>query len=314
MKDQYNREIDYLRISVTDRCNLRCLYCMPEGIQKKDKEEILSDEEIIGIVKDSVQLGIKKIRFTGGEPLVRKGIYSLIKQVSTIEGIEEIVLTTNGTLLLDNVAKLKESGVTRVNLSLDSLKNKKYNKIINANVSFNYVELIKELHDNGLEPIKINCVLLKGINDKEIMEFLALSKQHNVQVRFIELMPFDSPQFNYEDYFISIDEVLKTYPSLIFSHKQSNVDYYHIENEETKIGFINAISDKFCEDCNRIRLTSDGYLKPCLHSNDEIVVKSKNNEEIIKRIKQAITSKPKQHKLDRKYADSSKRSMNKIGG
>lgn len=314
MKDTYNREVDYLRISVTDRCNLRCLYCMPEGIVKKDREEIINDDEILEVVKESIKLGIKKVRITGGEPLVRRGIYELISKINELDGLNEIVLTTNGTLLIGNVKKLKDAGVTRVNLSLDSLNTDEYGKIINTNVTFDYLSLIQELKEEGLVPIKINCVLLKGVNDHEILDFLELSEKYDVQVRFIELMPFDSPNFEYKKYYISKQDVLAAYPDLTFIEKSINVEYYSLSDSGKSIGFINAISNKFCEDCNRLRLTSDGYLKPCLHSDNEIFVKNKHSEELIEKIKEAIKDKPKQHKLDKKYVDKSKRSMNKIGG
>lgn len=314
MKDKYDREIDYLRISVTDRCNLRCLYCMPDGIKQIEKEKIISDEDIIKVVEESVKVGIKKVRITGGEPLVRKGIYELISKINSVEGINEIVLTTNGLNLIGNVEKIKKAGISRVNLSLDTLNRNKLKNISNTSLEFDYKTLILELHKYNVVPIKINCVLLKGINDDEIMDFYNFSLDHNVEVRFIELMPFESESFQYKDYYVSKDELLTKYTDLQLHSKSKNVEYYKTPDNVKTIGFINAVSSKFCEDCNRLRLTSDGYIKPCLHSSSEIYVKGKSKEEVITKLKEAIKTKPKQHSLDKNYSNQAKRSMNKIGG
>jgi cyclic pyranopterin phosphate synthase len=288
---------------------------MPEGmLNKLDHNEIIRDEEILELVEESVKIGIKKVRITGGEPLVRKGIYDLIKKINQIEGIEEIVLTTNGILLKDNIHKLKESGIKRINLSLDSLQKERYLQVTNNNQYLDYKALIKELKEHNICPIKINAVLLKGINDDEILDFYQFAQTQHIDVRFIELMPFHSPNFKYEDYYISIEDIIKKYPQLKYIKRSNNVDYYVINETDQPIGFINAISDKFCENCNRIRLTSDGYLKPCLHSNNELYVKDKHNKELLQEIKKAVKQKPKSHSLDKTYTPKSKRSMNKIGG
>ncbi len=313
MKDLYNREIDYLRISVTDRCNLRCLYCMPDGIETIEKSKIIRDEDIIQIINEASKTGIKKVRITGGEPLVRSGIYELIRKIRSVKAIEEVVLTTNGILLKGHVKELKDSGVSRVNLSIDSLRESTVNGIVGSTLDFSYLELIKELHEHNMTPIKINTVLLKGVNDHEVLDFYNFSDQYDCEVRFIELMPFESDRFNYNDYYISKEVILKR-NSLVLSRKLNNVEYYTMPNSTKEIGFINAVSSKFCEDCNRLRLTSDGYIKPCLHSNKELLVKGKTDEDVLEVIKKAIKEKPKQHKLDKSYTNSSKRSMNKIGG
>lgn len=314
MKDSYNREIDYIRISVTDRCNLRCLYCMPDGIKQISHNEIVRDEDIIKVIKEAVTIGIKKVRITGGEPLIRKGIYELITKITRIKGIKEIVLTTNGTLLIGNVKKLKEAGVSRVNISLDSLNQKLLKTISNSNINLDYDTLLKELKKHEITPIKINVVLLKGINDDEIMDFYKFSIKHDVIVRFIELMPFEASTFKFDDYYISKEDILQKNTELIMDSKTNNVEFYRTKNNSKTIGFINAISSKFCEECNRLRLTSDGYIKPCLHSSGELYIKDKTKEEIIGQLKEAIQKKPKQHSLDKEYKDQAKRSMNKIGG
>ena len=314
MKDQYNREIDYLRISVTDKCNFRCLYCKPSDMDDISHDEIISNEEIVDIVKQAVKTGIKKVRITGGEPLLRKDIYSLIEEINKINEINEIVLTTNASLLNGNVKRLKQAGIKRVNISIDTFKDSVFKEITNVNKTIDYQSIIDELKVHQLVPIKVNCVLLKGINDDEILDFYRLGSQKDVLVRFIELMPFESNKFKYKDYYISKEEILKKYPKFTFLNKSNNVEYYTYNNEEATIGFINAISAKFCESCNRLRLTSDGYLKPCLHSSREIDVRNKNAEELLEQIRTAIKEKPEDHSLDKDYKKQSKRTMNKIGG
>ena len=314
MKDTFKREIDYLRISVTDRCNLRCLYCMPDGIDKKSHDEILRDEEIISVVKESVKIGITKIRITGGEPLVRNGIYELIKKISEIEGIKEITITTNATLLKGNVKKLKEAGITRVNFSLDTLDSEKFKFITNSKLTLDFGNLIEELILNELLPIKINAVLLRGFNDNEIPDFISLADKYDISIRLIELMPVGHLSFDYDKYYISKDEVLDKYPELIFVRKDSVSEYYRVEGKKGLIGFINPISHKFCAQCNRIRLTADGHLKPCLHNNNEIPIKNIASSELLSKLKEAITAKPIIHTLDVSRDNKSDRPMNKIGG
>ena len=314
MKDAFKREIDYLRISVTDRCNLRCLYCMPEGIDKKSHDEILRDEEIISVVKESVKIGITKIRITGGEPLVRNGIYNLIKKISEIEGIKEITITTNATLLKGNVKKLKEAGITRVNFSLDTLDSEKFKFITNSKLTLDYESLIKELILNEMLPIKINAVLLRGFNDNEIPDFISLADKYDINIRLIELMPVGHLSFDYDKYYISKDEILSKHPELLFVRKDSVSEYYRVEGKKGLIGFINPISHKFCAECNRIRLTADGHLKPCLHNNNEIPIKNIDSSELLDRLKEAIIAKPISHTLDVSRDNKSDRPMNKIGG
>jgi len=315
MKDTFKREIDYLRISVTDRCNLRCLYCMPDGIEnKKDHEEIMRDEEIINVVEESVKIGITKIRITGGEPLLRKGIYNLISKINNVKGVKEITITTNAILLVGNVKKLKESGISRVNFSLDTLEPEKFKFISNTSLTLDYISLIEELIKYDLQPIKINCVLLKGFNDTEIPGFIELANKYDLSIRLIELMTIGHLNFDYDKYYISKDEVLSKHHELKFFKKDSVSEYYKVKGNKGFIGFINPISHKFCDDCNRIRLTADGNLRPCLHNNNEIFIKEVKGEELLKKLKDAILSKPKSHKLDESKDNRSDRPMNKIGG
>jgi len=314
LKDTFEREVDYLRISVTDRCNLRCLYCMPDGVVKKSHDEIMRDEEIIVVVKEAVKIGITKIRVTGGEPLVRKGIYNLIKKIHDVKGVKEITITTNATLLIGHVKELKESGISRVNFSLDTLDKDKFKYISNTELTLDYEKLIKELIYFNLTPIKINTVLLRGVNDNEISDFIELADKYDIVIRFIELMPIGHINFDHKTYFISKDEILKDHQELSFVRKDNVSEYYEVKGKKGLIGFINPISHKFCEDCNRIRLTADGHLKPCLHNNNEIYIKNTLESEIIDKLREAIESKPKSHKLDESSSNQSVRPMNKIGG
>ena len=315
MKDAFKREIDYLRISVTDRCNLRCLYCMPDGIQdKKEHDEIMRDEEIVNVVEESVKIGITKIRITGGEPLLRKGIYDLIRKIKNVKGIKEITITTNAILLVGNVKKLKEAGVSRVNFSLDTLDSEKFKFISNTSLTLDYISLIEELIEYDLQPIKVNAVLLKGFDDSEIPGFIELANKYDISIRLIELMTVGHLNFDYDKYYISKDEILNRYKELKFVRKDSVSEYYNVEGNKGYIGFINPISHKFCNDCNRIRLTADGHLKPCLHNNNEILIKEIQGEPLLNKLREAIHAKPISHTLDESKENRSDRPMNKIGG
>ncbi len=314
MRDSFQREIDYMRVSVTDRCNLRCAYCMPkEGIEKKSHVDILRDEEIVDIIKTAAATGVRKIRLTGGEPLVRKGIFDLIKRIRAVEGIEELVLTTNGILLKGRAKELKAAGIDRVNLSVDSLEEKTYRQIVRQDAHLDVESLIRELKAASLTPIKLNCVLLKGLNDDEIGDFIDLAARHDITVRFIELMPFHHEGFRYETHFLAKDDVLREHPELVFVKKERIAEYYAIEGKKGKIGFIDPVSHKFCSFCNRIRLTADGHLKTCLLSDKEFLVKGLKKVALQKRFEEAIRTKPPEHALE-KGRERQKRTMNRIGG
>ena len=314
MKDKFNREIDYMRISVTDKCNLNCFYCMPNDKDNPKVTHQLSDDEILRIIKVSVTQGITKFRLTGGEPLVRPGIFDLIKKIRNISGISELTLSTNGVLLLGNVAKLKKAGIDRVNVSLDVLDSLEYQNITKYNKVFDYDSLISEIIKEELIPFKLNAVLLKGINDTKINDFIRLADKHDIMIRFIELMEIGQLDFDYKRYYLSTKEVLSNTPDLVFSHSKGNTMYYTSKGKKGLIGFINPVSNKFCDGCNRLRLTADGKIKPCLHSNDEYSVELDDDKYIEESIKNAILRKPKEHELDKKDGTRSRRSMNRIGG
>ena len=225
-----------------------------------------------------------------------------------------IQFIVHAILLVGNVKKLKEAGVSRVNFSLDTLDSEKFKFISNTTLTLDYVALIEELIEYDMKPIKINAVLLKGFNDSEIPGFIELANKYDISIRLIELMTIGHLSFDYDKYYISKDDILKRYPELKFNKKDNVSEYYKVDGNKGFIGFINPISHKFCSDCNRIRLTADGHLKPCLHNNSEIMIKEVEGELLLEKLKDAIKSKPVSHKLDESKDNRSNRSMNKIGG
>ncbi len=304
MIDSYERNINYLRISITDLCNLRCKYCIPkEGIPKINHNEILSFEEIEEITKVFVSLGINKIRITGGEPLIRKDILRLIENIGKIYGIKDFALTTNGILLKKHAKDLKELGLNRVNISLDTLNAEKYKEITRGGDINQVLEGIEEAKKVGLSPIKLNVVLVGGFNEDEIEDFVKLTVEDSIEVRFIELMPIGQAKEWSLDKFISNKKVLERVSELKEIPNQdvsSPAKYYKLPNSKGKVGLINSISCKFCDNCNRVRLTADGKIKLCLHSNDEIDLKTplRKEEDIKDIIIKAIKQKPKSHNLE----------------
>ncbi|WP_455931861.1 GTP 3',8-cyclase MoaA [Parvimonas micra] len=313
MKDRFGRNITYLRISVTDLCNLRCKYCMPEsGVKSLCHSDILSIEEIVEIVKVASKNGIKKIRLTGGEPLVRRGFINLCKQISEINEIEDIAITTNGVHLKDMADELFENKVRRINFSLDTLVKEKYNDITRRNDFDKTMESLFYVIKKGFK-VKINVVLIGGFNDDEIQDFVNLANKYDLEVRFIELMQIGETANWSKDKFVSNKIVLEKVPELEFDGVSGVAKIYKIKGQKGRIGLISPISCSFCEDCNRIRLTSDGKLKPCLHSKDEINLKGLSGEELEEVFKRGIYEKPEKHHLEDGKSESA-RDMNKIGG
>jgi len=319
MADRYHRNISYMRISITDLCNMRCQYCMPEnGIEKKPHQELLSFEQIISIVKASVPLGIEKIRITGGEPLVRNGIINLVEQIKRVEGIKEIAMTTNGSLLKTMAKPLKEAGLSRFNISIDSLDPSRYKEITRGGNLSDVLEGIETVLSLGMMPLKLNTVVIGGLNDHEVADFAKLTIDRNIDVRFIELMPVGQASQWAKERFISNDVLLKRLGLMVteVAEKGSPAKYFRLPGAQGRIGFINPISHHFCHECNRLRLTSDGKLKPCLHSNDEIDLKPvlhQPEEQITQMIARAIKSKPEKHHLDQENICTT-RNMCQIGG
>jgi len=319
MRDSYGRNINYLRVSVTDRCNLRCVYCMPEqGVKSLKHEDILRFEDTLKIIKAATSLGINKIRYTGGEPLVMKDIDKLIYETSKLPGIDDIAITTNGILLSDMAVDLKKAGLKRVNISLDTLNKEKFKNITRVGNLDKVMESIDKCLTLGIEPVKINTVLMRGINDIEFQDFLNLTREIPVEIRFIELMPIGEGVKMYEKNKLSFMEILENHPELvpIETRKSSTAELYKLPGAKGKIGFISPVSCKFCSDCNKIRLTSTGTIKPCLHSEDELNLKKYlNNEEIlIATLKSAIFNKPLEHHLQEESASRSVKVMSQIGG
>lgn len=331
--DNLGREISYLRVSITDRCNYRCIYCKPEEqFEFIPHEEVLRYEEIVEIIKEAVNLGVTKVRITGGEPLVRKGVVDFIKKLREIKKLEDISLTTNGFFLSEYAEKLKDAGLNRVNISLDSLQEEKYKRITRGGSLEKALKGINSALKAGLLPIKINTVLIRGINDDEVEDFVRLTLGRPLNIRFIEFMPSgEELKDNYRDKFISVLEIKESLAEK-YSFRPVDINsgngpakYYQIKGGQGTIGFITALSQHFCKTCNRIRLTSEGKLRPCLFSNIEVDIKqairnAKTDDKIIRskiirnNIEKAISIKPEGHKLNEKFSNRDSFKMSKIGG
>ncbi len=317
MIDRLGRDITYLRISVTDKCNLRCRYCMPEdGVCKKDHADMLTEDEIIQAVEVAASLGIKKIRITGGEPLVKKNIVSICRRTAAVEGIKEVCLTTNGVLLPELAKPLKEAGVKRINLSLDTLDPEKYAYITRIGKLDHFKAGLDAAFAAGFEKIKINAVLIGGFNDNEIVELARLTQQYPLDMRFIEMMPmYDSGDFD-EKAFVPYSRVLEVLPEAEAVPRDGGVaKLYRLPDAKGNIGLISPLNAHFCGECNRLRLTADGKLKPCLHSADEYSIRGLDHGEMKRVMEQAIWNKPAWHgDLDAVNRSRAGRNMNEIGG
>ena len=317
MIDRLGRDITYLRLSVTDKCNLRCRYCMPEeGVCKKHHADMLTEDEMIRAVEAAASLGITKLRITGGEPLVKKNIVSICRRAAQVEGIQEVCLTTNGVLLPELAKPLKEAGVKRINLSLDTLNPEKYAYITRIGTFTNFQAGLEAAFAAGFEKIKINVVLIGGFNDDEIGALAGLAKTYPVDVRFIEMMPmYDSGDFGPEN-FIPNTRVLEVLPEAKPVAQDGGVaKLYRLPGALGNLGLISPVSAHFCGTCNRLRLTADGKLKPCLHSSEEYSLKGLDFEGMRQVLETAIWNKPAWHgDLDALHRSRAGRNMNQIGG
>ncbi len=323
--DAYNRSISYLRISVTDRCNLRCIYCMPrQGVPLKPHHELLTFEEIARIVKISSSLGITKIRLTGGEPLARRGIVELVRMIASIPGIEDLAMTTNGTLLPPLAHQLKEAGLQRVNISLDTLKPERFHRITGGGNLEDVLRGIEEARKAGLTPVKINVVVLDGFNRDEVVDFARLTLHDEWHIRFIEVMPLGLEAENNLGKYVSMQEVRedieKALGELIPANLKGNgpARYFRLKEAKGTIGFITPVSEHFCYECNRLRLTSDGKLRPCLLSDFEVDIKTAlrsgaTDEELKEILRGAVRLKPERHQLEASSFPTG-RAMAEIGG
>ena len=323
--DSFGRNVNYLRISVTDRCNLRCIYCMPpEGVPQISHSELFSYEEIQTVVRAAAELGINRIRLTGGEPLVRAELPELVRMLSQIEGIEELSLTTNGVFLKKYALELKQAGLSRVNVSLDTLKADKFRYITRLGELQGVLEGIEAAKKAGFEPVKTNTVVMRGINDDEILDFARMTYEDGWHVRFIELMPFKGVA----EFVPSIE--LRQHISLLGKPEpcasitgNGPAMYYRLPGARGTIGFISPLTETaFCSRCNRMRLTSDGKLRPCLLREDEIDLKLplRSDEigapmkELKRLILKAVASKPEHHHLEGGNVRLVNRKMSQIGG
>ena len=313
MKDSFNREINYLRISVTDLCNLKCVYCVPEkGVAKRKHEDIISPERIEEIVEAAAKLGITKVRITGGEPLVRHGILEICRKIRGISGIKELCLTTNGVLLKEMAKDLRDSGVDRLNISLDTLDPSKFSRITRGGNIEDVLEGILEARKVGFKNTKINVVLIKNFNNNEIFDFLKFAENNGVFVRFIELMPIGQGREMGADSFVSNEIVEKCLTNLEKIESDGVSVQYKFKDREGGIGLISPLSNSFCKSCSRLRLTCDGKLRPCLHSSIEVDTNGLQGKELEEALKKAIRIKPEKHHLEK--GSESNKGMNEIGG
>ena len=313
MKDPFGREITYLRLSVTDLCDLRCMYCMPpQGVRKKLHEEMLTEEETILAVEAATSIGIRKLRITGGEPLVKKNILSICRQAAAVEGIREVCLTTNGIRLPALAKDLREAGVRRVNISIDTLDPERYARITRTG---SLDEALKGFHaalDAGFDRVRVNAVLLEGMTDREIRELAELTLAYPVDVRFIERMPMLGSE-NAAG-FLPADRVVHALPELVPEPWDGGTARpYRLPDGMGYVGLISPVSACFCAGCTRLRLTADGRIRPCLHSPMEISLKGLDREGMRAAFERAVNMKPERHTG---LADSSGSglSMNEIGG
>ncbi len=323
LHDSFQRPINYLRVSVTDRCNLRCVYCMPpDGVPLLSHSDILSYEEIATVVRAAAELGINKVRLTGGEPLVRLGLPRLIELIASIEAIDDISLTTNGILLAGCANELKAAGLRRVNISLDTLKTGRFEQITRGQGLANVLAGIEAAHSAGLEPVKINMVVMSGVNDDELLDFATKTVSDDWHVRFIEFMPVTGE--GHGQWFLPVGEIKKRLEPLgelgpcLPSVGNGPAKYFRFPGATGTVGFITPISEHFCFQCNRLRLTADGKLRPCLMSEEEIDLRGSlrggaSPAGLKELIEAAITRKPQGHHLAEGYVPGD-RPFSQVGG
>ena len=314
MQDGYGREIDYLRLSVTDLCNYRCVYCMgPEGVAKRSHADILSIEECVEIGRAAVACGVRKIRVTGGEPLVRRGILELCRGLREIPGLAELCLTTNGSRLEELAAPLRQAGVDRLNISLDTLRPERFSSLTRQGRLSDVLRGIAAAEEVGFQDLKLDTVLMGGFNDDEIGDYLRLTLDHPWEVRFIELMPIGPCTAWNPSRFLSTDMVLERFPTLRPLAAQGVARRYRLPGAKGAVGLISPMSHNFCGDCRRIRITADGRLKGCLHSREELPLRGLHGPELEAAIRHGILQKPPRHFL-RERSSEAARDMYQIGG
>lgn len=326
MKDSFGREINYMRVSITDRCNLRCRYCMPEGIRLAPVKEILTFEETEQILRAAAELGIRRFKITGGEPLVRPGCPGLIGRIKRLPGVEQVTLTTNGVLLDRYLDELLENGLDAVNISLDTLDETLYKEITGYGELKRVKENLLKAAEKGI-PVKVNSVLQKGVHERQWIELARLAEERNVDVRFIEMMPIGYGKEYKGACRGQVYEMLqRKYPGIkrdLSVHGNGPAVYYRIPGFTGSIGFISAVHDRFCNTCNRIRLTAKGELKPCLCYGASVDVKAalrgsgsetEAAEKIKDTIQRAVERKPQMHCFDAEEKITEEKQMVQIGG
>ena len=315
MNDTLGRKITYLRLSVTDLCDLRCIYCMPEhGVPKRAHSEICSLEELCDMAAAAVSLGVRKVRITGGEPLVRRGVVSLCRMLRALPGLEELCLTTNGVRLPELAAPLREAGVDRLNISLDTLRPERYRSITRIGELSSVLRGLDAAEAAGFSHTKLNCVLMGGVNDDEIEDFVRLTQARPLSVRFIELMPMGACAKWEKARFLPAGAVLDRVPELEPAGTDGVSRLYRIPGAAGTVGLIEPMSHAFCAECSRIRITADGKLKPCLHADTEIALRGLHGEALLDAIRQGIARKPERHALTRDGQSHAGRCMSEIGG
>lgn len=315
MNDTLGRKITYLRLSVTDLCDLRCIYCMPEhGVPKRAHSEICSPEELCDMAAAAVSLGVRKVRITGGEPLVRRGVVSLCRMLRALPGLEELCLTTNGVRLPELAAPLREAGVDRLNISLDTLRPERYRSITRIGELSSVLRGLDAAEAAGFSHTKLNCVLMGGVNDDEIEDFVRLTQARPLSVRFIELMPMGACAKWEKARFLPAGAVLDRVPELEPAGTDGVSRLYRIPGAAGTVGLIEPMSHAFCAECSRIRITADGKLKPCLHADTEIALRGLHGEALLDAIRQGIARKPERHALTRDGQSHAGRCMSEIGG
>lgn len=313
--DPEGRRIAYLRLSVTDRCNCRCVYCMPEGgVPMLSHADILSFEELTEVVRAAAELGVRKVRLTGGEPLARRGVVGLVRMVAAVPGIEEVAMTTNACLLAPVAGALREAGLSRLNVSLDTLRPDRYARITRCGRLEDALAGLDAARAAGFSHTKVNAVLMGGVNDDEVADLAGLARDEAVDVRFIELMPIGPSAAWPRGRFLPAEAVLEALPGMEFLGRDGVAELWHMPGWVGNVGLIRPMSHKFCDGCSRIRVTADGKLKPCLHSAAELDLRGLDHEGLLSALRAGIAAKPKYHRMDEGRASESARDMNEIGG
>ncbi|XP_058255884.1 molybdenum cofactor biosynthesis protein 1 isoform X4 [Hemibagrus wyckioides] len=325
LTDTFGRRHNYLRISLTEKCNLRCQYCMPEeGVKLSPKEQLLSTEEVLTLARLFVREGVEKIRLTGGEPLIRPDVLHIIAELRKLEGLKTIAVTTNGMNLARLLPGLKKAGVNLLNVSLDSLVPAKFEFIVRRKGFHKVMEGIDKAIELGYNPVKVNCVVMRGLNEDELLDFVTLTERKPLDVRFIEYMPFDGNKWNFRkmvSYAEMLDRIKQHWPSLepLPGDETGTAKAFRVPGFQGQLGFITSMSDHFCGSCNRLRITADGNLKVCLFGNSEVSLRDclrsgASDEELLQIIGAAVGRKKKQHAGMFSISQMKNRPMILIGG